>query len=311
MSKIESKIEIIDNESKSNEFANINLLDDYNTIKSELFTMYFSDSLNVKQLVATLLDIRLSSIKKFDFNTVKPSKIQCFTNNLSITINDKRMVNLSYQPHIDDNLSLQMSLYSDEILMNYVLRYYYIHNYNKILLSSFYTFVFYHGKQLKTDIEIINSEFKINLQNKEEIDSFKTIVYNISAGFNQDIKDRCKPLNDFSLLLDILDKFINNNELKRDEAASKAIRECINNDIMAKFLKRNRKKIVDMFYQKLTYEEEIIEKGQRLGRFDVAKDLVSKEGWSLAEAASFAGLNETEVKKLAKELASIDAGSDS
>jgi hypothetical protein len=95
MSKIESKIEIVDNESKSSEYAKINLLNDYNTIKSEIFKMYFTDLLYINQLLAILLDIRLSTIKKFDFNTVKPLKIQCFTNNLSITINKKHIVNLS------------------------------------------------------------------------------------------------------------------------------------------------------------------------------------------------------------------------
>jgi hypothetical protein len=113
--------------------------------------------------------------------------------------------------------------------MNYALKCYCVHNYHKIPLSSLNTFVFYHGKRLKTDIEIIDAEFILNVQNKELIRTFEITIYNISAMFNQDIKDKCKPLNDFSLFLDILDKFINYNELERDETASKAIRECIDN----------------------------------------------------------------------------------
>jgi hypothetical protein len=87
---------------------------------------------------------------------------------------------------------------------------------------------------------------------------------------------------------------------------------------MAKSISHDRNKIKDMIIKYSTYEEEIIEKGRKLGRkearkqlFKVAKNLVSTETLSLAETVSLLGLNKTEAKKLAKELEPIDAGSDS
>jgi hypothetical protein len=60
-----------------------------------------------------------------------------------------------------------------------------------------------------------------------------------------------------------------------------------------------------MIFDDTTYEEELIEKGRREARktlFEMAKELVTKENWSLAEAASFARLTKTETRKLADEL---------
>jgi hypothetical protein len=151
------------------------------------------------------------------------------------------------------------------------------------------------GKKTESGYNNLDSQFEAS------ITSDKVTVYNISNGFNKDLKEKCEPLAHFTTFLDkikenLLDK------LTTEEAVTKAIEDCITMGIMEKFLSKNRGRIVEMYVKTTDYEEELKLEARREGHFDAVKVLVSKENWSLSKAAELFGLNETEQRQVADEL---------
>lgn len=96
------------------------------------------------------------------------------------------------------------------------------------------------------------------------------IMYNLNKGKNEELLSRCKPLQDYMYLINCIK--INQSEgMSVKDAVDKAVVECINNDIMADFLRRHRAEVMDVCiteYNEKTFVDGIREEGKEIGRIE-------------------------------------------
>ena len=121
--------------------------------------------------------------------------------------------------------------------------------------------VFYNGKQ-KMDEE---GELRLSdaFVKKQEIPNLEVIVKvkNINMGNSRELFEKCRPMRDYMIFVDKVRRY--SREQPLEDAVERTIRECMEEDVMADFLKRNRAEVVKMCLYE--YDEEK-QRGSLTGR---------------------------------------------
>ena len=111
-------------------------------------------------------------------------------------------------------------------------------------------------------------------------------MYNINYGHNQDLMEQCRPLHDYSILVDKIRRYRKSGAMVR-EAVDRAVEECIREDVLAEFLKEHKAEVIGML---LTEEhlrlvkQEGIDEGMTNTRVDSIRSLMKTLGLSIERA---------------------------
>lgn len=85
----------------------------------------------------------------------------------------------------------------------------------------------------------------------------KVLVYNINKGYNNELKERCRPLFEYCTYMDKIRDNLSNN-IPLEKSVDKAINECIEEGVMADFLRDQRSEVRSMSILECDFDEEII-----------------------------------------------------
>ena len=124
-------------------------------------------------------------------------------------------------------------------------------------------------------------------------------VYNLADGMNENLKERCRPLKEYSIFSNHY-KQLRKQQLPIDEAVSKTIRYCIDNNVMKNYLLHNESEVIDMFGFEWDEKEErqaLIEiseargeaRGEERGKISTIRNLLAG-GLITLEALKASGL---------------------
>mgnify|MGYP004562774841 CR=1 FL=1 len=112
--------------------------------------------------------------------------------------------------------------------------------------------VFYNGKQkMEEEGELRLSDAFVKKQENPNLEVIVK-VKNINMGNSQELFEKCKPMRDYMIFVDKVRKY--SQEQTLEDAVEQTIRECMEEDVMADFLKRNRAEVVKMCLYE--YDEE-------------------------------------------------------
>ena len=68
------------------------------------------------------------------------------------------------------------------------------------------------------------------------------LVLNINPGYNDGLMDKCKTLKDYMIFVSRIREY--SQQMSLNEAVEKSIRTCIDEDILAEFLRKNRAEVL-------------------------------------------------------------------
>ena len=123
-------------------------------------------------------------------------------------------------------------------------------------------------------------------------------MYNINYGHNQDLMKQCRPLHDYSILVDKIRRYRKSGAMVR-AAVDRAVEECIREDVLAEFLKEHKAEVIGMLlteydqaeHLRLVKQEGIdegvaegMEKGVTNTRVDSIRSLMKTLGLSIERA---------------------------
>ncbi len=119
---------------------------------------------------------------------------------------------------------------------------------------------------------------------KQENPNLEVIVKvkNINMGNSQELFEKCKPMRDYMIFVDKVRKY--SQEQTLEDAVEQTIRECMEEDVMADFLKRNRAEVVKMCLYEYD-EEKQREFDREEGKQELLREQVQKnleKGYSKA-----------------------------
>lgn len=216
--------------------------------------LFYSDEnagKNLLSLYNALHDMELKDEKLIRKMKVEDVLYMNFKNDLSAVINNETLGILEHQSTINPNMPLRLLLYAGrayEQLVDTASRY--KTKLVKIPTPEFY--LFYNGKQdfpLENKMYLSDAFLKPPGENSMEL---AVTVININANKRHRILEKCKPLYEYSLFIDMVRTYE-----KDDDGMKKAIEECIKNSILAEYLKRKGSEVRNMLVAEYSYEEDI------------------------------------------------------
>lgn len=140
--------------------------------------------------------------------------------------------------------------------------------------------VFYNGTKNQPDsMELKLSDCFENTDNETPCLECTATMLNINYGHNQELMKHCRRLEEYSIFVQCVREYIQSKPSVED-ALEKAIDTCINQDVLADFLKKHRAEVTNMIlttYDKDLYEktlkEDAREEGREEGRAEIRAEL--------------------------------------
>lgn len=137
--------------------------------------------------------------------------------------------------------------------------------------------VFYNGSKEMGDVEVqcLSDAFEMPIEEPQL--ELKVTVLNINPGHNEDLKIKCPILNEYTIFVETMRKYTKS--MSVDEAAEKAVDECIRNDILKEFLTSQKAEVVKVSIYEYDEERELqlIKEGMKQVLRDEVKAEVREE----------------------------------
>lgn len=151
--------------------------------------------------------------------------------------------------------------------------------------------VFYNGTERKEDswVNYLSESYE-NLTGEPNLE-LKVITLNINEGHNSQLLEQCQILREYAQYVAKVREYAGSTDL--DTAVEQAVNDCIQNGILAEFLRKNKSEVIAMSIFEYDKEEE--ERKLRKAEYEAGREAGIKVGIKV-------GLKEGELQK-AKETA--------
>ena len=236
--------------------------------KDTMFRLIFKDKQNLLSLYNAVNGTFHTNADDLEINTLENAIYMTYKNDISFVM-DFQLHLYEHQSTINPNMPLRNLFYVAKILlgitndMNL-----YSSSIKKIPTPNF--IVFYNGKDNLPEhsTQYLSSAFVV--PTAEPALELKVTVLNINYGNNHKLMESCRYLNDYAAYVAMLRKYAKSMPL--NDAVEMTITECIQNNILADFLRKNRAEVTEMCLYEFNQEKYIAEereiaeeKGQKRG----------------------------------------------
>ena len=235
--------------------------------KDRLFRMIFKDKKEFLELYNAMNGTNYDNPEDLIVTTLENAVYIGMKNDISYLLFDQLSL-YEHQSTDNPNMPLRNLLYVSDIYSN-LTKDENLHGARQILIPEPRFVVFYNG------MEEIPEQKYLRLSDAYKKNSFKeddrvslelvTEVININPGNNEELKEKCKSLREYMIYVTKVRTY--SQDMGLSKAVERAITECIQEDILSDFLRRNRAEV----YKACLYEYNE-EKQRMLDRRDAQED---------------------------------------
>ena len=219
--------------------------------KDSFFRMLFKDRENLLSLYNALNKTGYTDVDGLEIATLENAVYMNYKNDVSFVF-DYELMLYEHQSTVNPNMPLRDLFYVTDILQK--------RTYNKDLYSSKLIpipaprfVVFYNGMDYQPERQTLKlSDAYEKWQENPELELTVT-MYNINQGCNKEIMDACRTLKEYAMYVERVRTYAKQMPLK--EAVERAINECIEEGILADFLRENRAEAIKVSIYE--YDEEL------------------------------------------------------
>ena len=281
--------------------------------KDTVFRMLFSDKKNLLSLYNAVNSRDYTNPDDLEIVTLENAIYMGMKNDLAFII-DTNLYLYEHQSTYNPNMPLRDLFYiSNEYQKLLDKKSLYSSSLQKIPAPNFIEL--YNGTDTLSDFSEhrLSSAFE-NLSGEPKLELIVTVL-NINEGHNALLMEHCQTLKEYSQYVAKVRKYAAGMPL--DQAVKYAVDECIKENILADFLRKNRAEVISMSIFEYDKEEEEkklrkaefeagveagvslgVEKGVKKGVIETTRHLLKLNKLSLEEIASVSGLSLEEIKKL-------------
>ena len=271
--------------------------------KDTVFRMLFSDRKNLLSLYNAINGTAYENPDDLEIVTLENAIYMGMKNDLVFII-DTNLFLYEHQSTYNPNMPLRDLFYiSSEYQKLVEHKSLYSSTQQKVPAPNF--IVFYNGTVKKEDCWTnYLSEAYENLTGEPNLE-LKVITLNINEGHNKELMEQCQILREYAQYVAKVREFAGNTEL--NAAVELAVNECIQNNILAEFLRKHKSEVIAMSIFEYDKEEE--EKKLREAEYEAGYDEGKKEiirrmleaGESVEKITQYTGYKTSELQKLLKE----------
>ena len=224
------------------------------TAKANFLALYNALHGTDYQSTAILKNIRLKQVLYMSF-----------ANDVSYLVDNKIIVLAEHQSTINPNMPIRCLEYIARLYEQfYKSKEKYSRKQLAIPTPEFY--VFYNGKEPYRGDSLLKLSDSFTQKHNEYALELSVKVVNINYDKASEILERCKPLKQYSLFVDAVRRNI---AVDKEHGFEKAIKECIQNDILREYLQRKSKEVLNMLIGEYDYDTDIAV--QREESFDMGR----------------------------------------
>ena len=219
--------------------------------KDSIFRMLYLDEKELLNLYNAVNGTNYTDVENLEINTLQNAIYMNMKNDVSFLFNFQ--VNLyEHQSTVNPNMPLRDLLYVSKLFQKMV-RDCDLYGSTLVKIPAPRFVVFYNGteKQPERNVYRLSDSFSKKQENPEL--ELKVTVLNINAGNNAEILGRCKTLREYMLYTNKVRTYAL--QMPIEEAVEQAVTECIKEDILAEFLKKNRAEAMEVSI--FEYNEEL------------------------------------------------------
>jgi predicted transposase/invertase (TIGR01784 family) len=268
--------------------------------KDTVFRMLFSDRKNLLSLYNAVNGSAYEDEAALEIVTLENAIYMGMKNDLAFIV-DTGLFLYEHQSTYTPNMPLRDLFYISAEYQKFVNhRSLYSSVIQKIPAPNF--IVFYNGPEKKEDSWInYLSEAYQNLSGEPNLE-LKVLTLNINEGHNGELMEQCQILREYAQYVAKVREYARETEL--DVAVEQAVNDCIQNNILTEFLRKNKSEVIAMSIFEYDKEEEEkklrkaeFEAGREAGKKEIIQYMYSTGKYTLDEIAEILGLSIGEVRR--------------
>lgn len=268
--------------------------------KDTVFRMLFSDRKNLLSLYNAVNGSAYEDEAALEIVTLENAIYMGMKNDLAFIV-DTGLFLYEHQSTYTPNMPLRDLFYISAEYQKFVNhRSLYSSVIQKIPAPNF--IVFYNGTEKKEDSWInYLSEAYQNLSGEPNLE-LKVLTLNINEGHNGELMEQCQILREYAQYVAKVREYARETEL--DVAVEQAVNDCIQNNILTEFLRKNKSEVIAMSIFEYDKEEEEkklrkaeFEAGREAGKKEIIQYMYSTGKYTLDEIAEILGLSISEVRR--------------
>ena len=268
--------------------------------KDTVFRMLFSDRMNLLSLYNAVNGSAYEDEAALEIVTLENAIYMGMKNDLAFIV-DTGLFLYEHQSTYTPNMPLRDLFYISAEYQKFVNhRSLYSSVIQKIPAPNF--IVFYNGTEKKEDSWInYLSEAYQNLSGEPNLE-LKVLTLNINEGHNGELMEQCQILREYAQYVAKVREYARETEL--DVAVEQAVNDCIQNNILTEFLRKNKSEVIAMSIFEYDKEEEEkklrkaeFEAGREAGKKEIIQYMYSTGKYTLDEIAEILGLSIGEVRR--------------
>ena len=223
------------------------------TYKDSIFRSLFNDEKTLRELYSALANSDVDPSAKIEIVTLENAIFDTIKNDLAFTWNNQLIIMIEQQSTDSPNLPVRMFAYladeykkliSDENIYGTKL----------VKLPTPELYVFYNGTKEKEEewTRKMSEAYKVQ---REYIAADVEVKYiNINYEKGAELLEKCKTLQGYSILLHKVQNYMKETG-DMQYSMEKAIEECIEEDVIAEFLRKHRGQVMSLLRCTLTEEQ--------------------------------------------------------
>ena len=220
------------------------------TYKDRLFCMIFSDRKELLSLYNAVNRTHYTNPEELEVNTLENVIYLNIKNDLSFVI-DARLSLYEHQASHNPNIPLR-DLFYVASLYEKVTQERNLYSSSIIRIPTPHFVTFYNGVEEQPETQVMRLSDAFEKEEEHHALELQVIVLNINPGYNEELMSDCKTLRDYMTYVDKVRTY--KKKYRLEEAVELAIRECIDNNVLAEFLRTNQSEAKHMSIYE--YDEE-------------------------------------------------------
>jgi hypothetical protein len=220
-------------------------------------------------------------------------------NDVALLVDDSYLNLWEQQSSYNPNMPIRGLMYFGNLYSRYIEEHKLnIYGSKLIQLPTPQYIVFYNGMAKREPIEKLRLSDSFMYPCEKGDFEWTATMYNLNEGKNDAILQKCKPLADYMELINRIRKN-QKDGYSIEDAVDLAVDSCIEDDILADFLRGHRAEVRDMCiteFNQEVYERGLLQEGCETGREQLIQSML-RNGKSPETIAEFCNIDLDEVKK--------------
>ena len=204
--------------------------------KSKIFAMLYSSKKELLELYNAVSGRHYEDPELLEINTLENAIYMSMHNDVSFLI-DSRLSLYEHQSTYSPNLPLRYLFYISDLYSG-MTKDENLYGIKCVELPAPQFIIFYNGEKEQPDRSILKLSDAYSVKEEHPALELTAVMLNINRGHNEKLKGMCKSLKDYSEYTERVRKYVRTVPI--EDAVEWAIQGCIEEDILAEFLKQNR-----------------------------------------------------------------------